>query len=104
MTIACPTVTVVAVPPPSVLTAETITISAPTCVAPCGVSVTVTWHNVSSGNLTNQTLGITVDGITPTGGIVTGVDILAGKTVTYNFTVAGLTVTGSPHTICPVPN
>lgn len=100
----CPTVTVYAAPLPSVLTAETVTISAPTCAEPCGVNVMVTWRNVGIVNLTDQIVGITVDGITPTGGIVTGVDILTGATVTYNFTVTGLTVTGSPYTICPVPN
>lgn len=102
MTVTCPIVTVVAVP--AGLTATSVVITTSACVEPCGVGVTVTWNNGSGAPITGQTLGITVDGITPTGGIVTGVDIPTGGDVTYNFTVTGLTSTGSPHTICPAPN
>lgn len=101
MTVPCATVTVVAVP--AGLTATSVIITTPACVEPCGVGVTVTWHNGSGAPITGQTLGITVDGITPVGGTVT-TNIPIDGDVTYNFTVTGLTSIGSPHAICPAPN
>jgi hypothetical protein len=101
MPVSCQTVTVISVPVG--LEATDIVITTSACIEPCGIGVTVTWHNGTGGDITGQVLGITVNGITPTGGTVTA-DIPLDGDVTYTFTVTGLTSTGSPYDICPAPN
>jgi hypothetical protein len=81
----------------------TITPSNPCIEGTCSVAVSTTWINngQSSGSFVPN---IAIDS-TPITPIYGSQSIGAnGGTVTKAFTVTGLTVAGSPHSICPIPN
>ena len=86
------------------VTAMTATISDPCIEGTCSASISITWTNngESSGMITPN---ISIDGNPVTPEPYQSQSLGAyPATVTKIFIITGLTVEGSPHTICPIPN
>lgn len=99
MAIPCVTVTVTAAP--ENIVATNITVSTNSCIAPCGVTVDVTWQN-NGGIAGIIAPSIKVDDTTPTGLPLPEAAIGPGETLTRSFNVTGLEI--GAHSICPDPN
>lgn len=101
MTVGCSTINV-QIPATITATAITATPSEPCLEGTCTVDVSVDWMN--TGDVPGDfTPNISVDGF-PAEPIFGSETLGAGSTTTHTFVVYGLTKTGSPHYICPIPN
>jgi hypothetical protein len=83
------------------ITAQTMTVTPLSCVAPCNVTVTVTWKNVgeTAGSFVPN---LTIDGVAVTPAPFPSENVNAGATTTHSFSVTNLSAAN--HSICPTPN
>ena len=96
---------IVSILAPANITATVITAmpSVPCIQGTCTVNVSVTWQN--TGDIAGDFVpNISIDNTPVSPAPYTSESVGAGLTTTHTFTVSGLTKTGSPHTMCPIPN
>lgn len=98
MALACQTVTVST---PAAIVATNMVVSPLNCVAPCNITVDVTWTN-NGGTAGSLVPNITIDAIAVTPAPFPAEQLAAGASVTRSFSVTNLAA--GPHPICPLPN
>lgn len=86
--------------PPANIISTALTLDKSICAEPCTVGATITWTNTGALPGTFSP-GVIVDSGTPTE--MSPESLAAGATVSHTFSIAGLTVAGSPHNICASP-
>ncbi len=86
--------------PPAHIISTALTTDISACADPCSVNATVTWLN--DGALSGTfSPGVTVDGGAPI--TMPPESLPASTSISHTFTISGLTVVGSPHSICASP-
>ncbi len=86
-------------PPPNIIS-TLLTLDKNICTEPCTVIATITWTN-NGGSPGTFSPGIIVDGGLPT--TMPPESLVDGTSVSHSFSIVGLTVAGSPHSICASP-
>lgn len=83
------------------ITATAMTVTPISCLAPCNVTVSVTWRNngETAGSFTPN---ITVDGVASSPAPYPSENLNGGASITHSFSVTNLS--GGSHEICPLPN
>lgn len=86
--------------PPANIISTALIVDKTICTEPCTVVATATWTN-TGGSPGTFAPGIIIDNGTPQ--TISQRSLVAGESITQDFTVSGLMIAGSPHTICATP-